>query len=60
MQEIKASYTYRSEGSVESRQQKRQGVLEQFIREARRRGELMTTAENRMKEDFQKKQEAEE
>ena len=59
-QEIKVSYTYRGEGSVESRQQKRQGVLEQFIREAKRRGELTTAAENRMREDFRKKQEAEE
>ena len=44
----------------EERQQKRQKVLEQFFREAKRRGELTVIYENKIREDFRRKQEAEE
>ena len=49
-----------SDGSIENRQQKRQRVLEQFLREVRRRDELTTAYESRIREDFRQKQEAEE
>ena len=45
---------------IEERQQKRQKVLEQFLQEAKRRGDLTVTYENKIREDFRRKQEAEE
>ena len=45
---------------IKERQQKRQKVLEQFLREAKRRGDLTVTYENKIREDFRRKQEAEE
>ena len=45
---------------IEERQQKRQRVLEQFLREAKRKGEIMAAHENKIREDFRRKQEAEE
>ena len=45
---------------IEQRQQKRQKVLEQFLQEAKRRGELTVVYENKIREDFRRKQEAEE
>ena len=45
---------------IKKRQQKRQRVLEQFLREAKRKGEMMTTHENKIREEFRRRQEAEE
>ena len=45
---------------IKERQQKRQKVLEQFLQEAQRRGELTVVYENKIREDFRRKQEAEE
>ena len=45
---------------IKERQQKRQKVLEQFLQEAKRRGELTVIYENKIREDFRRKQEAEE
>ena len=45
---------------IEERQQKRQRVLEQFLREAKRKGEMMATHENKIREEFRRRQEAEE
>ena len=45
---------------IEERQQKRQKVLQQFLQEAKRRGELTVVYENKIREDFRRKQEAEE
>ena len=44
---------------IKERQQKRQRVLEQFLREAKRKGEITATQENKIR-DFRRKQEAEE
>ena len=44
---------------IKERQQKRQEVLEQFLREAKRRGELTVIYENKIREDFRRRQEAE-
>ena len=44
---------------IKERQQKRQRVLEQFPREAKRKGEMMATNENKIQEEF-RRQEAEE
>ena len=44
---------------ITERQQKRQKVLEQFLQQAKRRGDLTVTYENKIKEDFRRKQEAE-
>ena len=43
---------------IKERQQKRQRVLEQFLREAKRKGEIMAAHENKIREDFRRKQEA--
>ena len=40
--------TRTSDDSIEDRQQKRQRVLEQFLREARRKGELTATYESKL------------
>ena len=45
---------------IKERQQKRQKVLEQFLQEAKRRGELTVTYKNKIREDFRRRQEAEE
>ena len=45
---------------IKERQQKRQRVLEQFLREAKRKGEMMATHENKIREEFRRRQEAEE
>ena len=45
---------------IEERQQKRQGVLEQFLREAKRKGEMMAAHENKIREEFRRRQETEE
>ena len=45
---------------IKERQQKRQRVLEQFFREAKRKGEMMATHENKIREEFRRRQEAEE
>ena len=45
---------------IKERQQKRQKVLEQFLQEAKRQGELMIVYENKIREDFKRRQEAEE
>ena len=45
---------------IKERQQKRQRVLEQFLREAKRKGEMMATHENKIREEFIRRQEAEE
>ena len=45
---------------IEERQQKRQKVLEQFLQEAKRREELTVAYENKIREDFRRRQEAEE
>ena len=39
---------------IEERQQKRQRVLEQFLREAKRKGEMMATHENKIREEFRR------
>ena len=44
---------------IEERQQKRQRVLEQFLREAKRKGEMMATHKNKIREEFRRRQEAE-
>ena len=43
---------------IEERQQKRQRVLEQFLREAKRKGEMMAAHENKIREEFRRRQEA--
>ena len=45
---------------IKERQQKRQTVLEQFLREAKSKGEMMATHENKIREEFRRRQEAEE
>ena len=45
---------------IKERQQKRQKVLEQFLREAKRKEEMMATQENKIREEFRRRQEAEE
>ena len=45
---------------IKERQQKRQRVLEQFLREDKRKGEMMATHENKIREEFRRRQEAEE
>ena len=45
---------------IEERQQKRQRVLEQFLREAKRKGEMMAAHENKIREEFRRRQETEE
>ena len=37
---------------IKERQQKRQRVLKQFLREAKRKGEMMATHENKIREEF--------
>ena len=45
---------------IEERQQKRQRVLEQFLREAKRKGEMMAAHVNKIREEFRRRQETEE
>ena len=45
---------------IEERQQRRQRVLEQFLREAKRKGEMMAAHENKIREEFRRRQETEE
>ena len=45
---------------IKERQQKRQKVLEKFLQETKRRGELTVIYDNKIREDFRRKQEAEE
>ena len=45
---------------IEERQQKRQRVLDQFLREAKRKGEMMAAHENKIREEFRRTQETEE
>ena len=45
---------------IEEGKQKRQRVLEQFLREAKRKGEMMAAHENKIREEFRRRQEAEE
>ena len=40
---------------VEERQEKRQKVPEQFLREAKRRGKLTVIYENKIREDFRRR-----
>ena len=47
--------TEKGNNLVKERQQKRQGVLEQFLREAKRKGEIMATQSNKIREDFRRK-----
>ena len=45
---------------IKERQKKRQRVLVQFLREAKRKGEMMAAHENKIREEFKRRQEAEE
>ena len=45
---------------IKERQQKKQRVLEQFLREAKRKGEMMAAHENKIREEFRRRQEVEE
>ena len=45
---------------IEERQQKRQRVLEQFLREAKRKGEMTATHDNKIREEFRRRQKKEE
>ena len=45
---------------IEDRQNKRNQVLEQFIREAKRKGEMTAVHKNKIRESFRIRQEAEE
>ena len=52
--------TWTESNLIKERQQKRQKVLEQFLREAKGGGDLMIVHENKIREDFKRRQEAEE
>ena len=45
---------------IEDRQNRRNQVLEQFIREAKRKGQMTAVCENKIRESFRIKQEVEE
>ena len=45
---------------IKERQKKRQRVLKQFLREAKRKGKMMATHENKIRKEFRRRQEAEE
>ena len=45
---------------IENRQNRTNQVLEQFIREAKRKGQMTAVYENKMRENFRIRQEAEE
>ena len=49
-----------SDSYMKDRQNKRNQVLEQFIREAKRKGQMTAAYENKQREDFKSRQEAEE
>ena len=44
---------------IENRQNRRNQVLEQFIREAKRKGQMTAVYENKIRENFRIRQEAE-
>ena len=45
---------------IKGRQNRRNQVLEQFIREAKRKGQMTAAYENKLREDFKSRQEAKE
>ena len=49
-----------SDSYIKDRQNRRNQLLEQFIREAKRKGQMTATYENKLREDFKSRQEAEE
>ena len=49
-----------SDSYIEGRQNRRNQVLEQFIREAKRKGQMTAAYENKLREDFKSRQEAKE
>ena len=49
-----------SDSYIEDRQNRRNQVLEQFIREAKRKGQMTAVYENKLQEDFKLRQEAKE
>ena len=49
-----------SDSYIKDRQNRRNQVLEQFIREAKRKGQMTAAYENKLKADFKSRQEAEE
>ena len=49
-----------SDSYIEVRQNRRNKVLEQFIREAKRKGQMTAAYENKLREDLKSRQEAEE
>ena len=54
------SKTQKGGSYIEDRQNKRNRVLEQFIREATRKGEMTAAHENKIRESFRIRQQAEE
>ena len=54
------SKTQTGSSYIEDRQNKRNQVLEQFIREEKRKGEMTAAHENEIRESFRIRQEAEE
>ena len=49
-----------SDSYIEGRQNRRNQVLEKFIREVKRKGQMTVAYENKLREDFKSRQEAEE
>ena len=50
-----ANNTETGSNLIEERQQKRQRVLEQFLREAKRKGEMTAAHENKIREEFRRR-----
>ena len=49
-----------SDSYIKGRQNRRNQVLEQFIREVKRKGQMTAAYENKLREDFKSRQEAKE